>query len=152
MIFYMLIGLPASGKSTFYNNFLSHTILVSTDMYVQDHANNYNISYDEAFMSLDYKTIENCMIHMLNYSIKELKDITCDQTNLNIRSRSKKLKYVPSSYKKIGIVFNVDETVLNKQLAQRPGKNIPNNVMKNMKKSFQYPTLDEGFDFIYEVK
>jgi hypothetical protein len=37
-------------------------------------------------------------------------------------------------------------------LANRPGKNIPHHVIENMKKTFEEPSLDEGFISIAHIE
>ena len=73
------------------------------------------------------------------------KDIIWDQTSTTVKSRRNKFRSVPD-YDAIAVVFKtppIDE--LNKRLASRPGKDIPDYVMRSMISGFQYPTLEEGF-------
>jgi predicted kinase len=71
-----------------------------------------------------------------------------DQTNTSRKSRAKKLLQL-SEYNKIAVFFETPpDVVLDKRLASRPGKEIPDYVMRTMKENLEYPTLEEGFDVI----
>ena len=87
------------------------------------------------------------MYEMVMTAVKNDGDIVWDQTNLNRKTRAKKLIMIPDYYEKIAVVFPVPDD-LDKRLANRPGKTIPYHVMKNMIDSFEYPQMDEGFNVI----
>jgi hypothetical protein len=62
------------------------------------------------------------------------------------------LQQIPSNYKKVAIVFEIDDDELNRRLNERSnatGKTIPPHVIKSMAQSYIPPTKSEGFD---EVK
>jgi gluconate kinase len=53
-------------------------------------------------------------------------------------------------YEHIAIVFKTPDTEeLARRLASRPGKNIPDHVMRSMIENFDMPTEDEGFTEIW---
>ena len=59
---------------------------------------------------------------------------------------------LPSQYEHIAVVFKVPEPAeLTRRLASRPGKVIPAEVMENMIRNFEPPSLDEGFKEIWVV-
>jgi predicted kinase len=76
-------------------------------------------------------------------------DVIWDQTSVSIKSRKRKFNMLPK-YEHIAIVFKTpDEQELARRLAGRPGKNIPDHVMRSMIESFDMPTEDEGFSEIW---
>ena len=81
--------------------------------------------------------------------------VVIDRTNLTVKSRKKLLDIINKSaysYKKIAIVLECDPDVLEQRLNSRPGKSIPSHAINNMRKTFQKPTKEEGFDDIVEVR
>jgi gluconate kinase len=56
-------------------------------------------------------------------------------------------------YRMIAVVFKIpDVEELERRLNSRPGKHIPNHVMKSMINGFQMPTVEEGFDEIWHAE
>jgi len=151
---YMLIGVPAAGKSTWVSKApldWNNTVIASTDNYIEKVAKKENKTYTDVFQD-NIQNATNYMNNAIKNAIANNQDIVWDQTNLNRRSREKKLKQIPNNYKKIAVVFktpNMKE--LTDRLNQREGKNIPVDVLKNMINSFQEPTSNEGFDEIIFV-
>jgi tRNA uridine 5-carbamoylmethylation protein Kti12 len=78
--------------------------------------------------------------------------IIWDQTNLDSKTRRKKLQKIPSDYVKFAFVFDTpsDET-LNERIEQRKDKVIPRNILDGMISRFESPTEAEGFDVIIYV-
>ncbi len=83
-------------------------------------------------------------------AVEQKRNIIWDQTNLTVKSRSKKLDMIPSSYKKICVDFPIPSD-WEKRL-DRPGKVIPTNVRDRMKKMYDNPSLSEGFDEIITAR
>lgn len=155
----MLIGLPATGKSTFksirttpsHNGdclFRDFSIL-STDDYIDEVSERLNITYSEAFEA-HIKDATN----LFNAEMKFYSTVKCnvlvDRTNLTKKSRKNILDMFPT-HEKIAIVFSItDKKKHDWLLNNRNGKNIPINVIENMRASFEYPVEGE-FDAIYNV-
>lgn len=154
-ILYMLVGLPGSGKSTYSEKNLEPFLpgdffYYSTDHYIDKIAKELDLTYDAVFED-NIKDATTDMNLFLAEAIKSKRDIIWDQTNLTVNSRRKKLARFPIEYRKIAVVFEVPEDVLNERLANRPGKTIPAHVIKSMRDSYEPPTFDEdfgGIDFI----
>jgi predicted kinase len=149
----MLVGVPGSGKSTWIENRSygdegrgRNTTVLSTDYYIECVAKDRGLTYNEVFHDA-IKDADRTMWKNLEWAIERDDNIMWDQTNLNRKSRAPKLNAVPSTYRKIGILFPVpplDE--LERRLASRPGKLIPKGVMQNMIDCLTQPLLEEGFD------
>lgn len=151
---YMMIGVPASGKSTWLKKTIknpSRCDILSTDYYIDQYAEAVDRTYNEVFSEFISQATRE-MEKDLKFAVDNDLDIYWDQTNLNRKTRANKLRKIPSHYKKVAVVFpipEVNEWV--RRLESRPGKTIPSDVLVNMINTFAEPTLDEGFDEILEV-
>ncbi len=148
---YVLVGVPGSGKSTWLANQrwdMANTVFVSTDNHVEAYAKEQGKTYNDVFM--DYMpTAVKLMTADVVAARKAGKDIVWDQTSPSVKSRKKKTVMLPN-YRKIAVVFPTpDKEELERRLASRPGKHIPNSVVRQMIKSFTMPTVEEGFDEIW---
>lgn len=149
---YMMVGLSGSGKSTWIKENINTAFIYSTDKYIEDKATSLGSSYSDIFKDT-YKEAEEYMNGQLEKSIYMYRDVVWDQTNLTVKSRASKLSKFPQDYKKICVLFdNFDVDFLyDRMVEKRPEKIIPYHVLVNMAKSFQMPTLEEGFDEIIKV-
>lgn len=157
-IFFMLIGIPGCGKSTFVkklNAALEQPILVaSTDDLIEQEAVRRRLTYTQAFKEVNFKQISRQMNEMVAAAIKNNAWIAWDQTNVVKSSRRKKLATIPDTYTKIGITFHVDDKVLNERLmsrAQATGKVIAQHIVENMQRNYDAVTKDEGFSYLFEI-
>lgn len=149
---YQLIGVPGSGKSTWIKNqtWALGLPVVSTDNFVEAHAYKEGKTYNEVFK--DYMPIAvRLMANQALICQANNLDLIWDQTSTTVNSRRKKFNTLPG-YEHIAVVFKTPEPdELKRRLASRPGKNIPDNVMRSMIDGFEMPTLDEGFTEIIHV-
>lgn len=151
---YMMVGIPYSGKSTFIKNYFKDFdyVLLSTDDYIETVASQDGKSYTDTFTHV-YARASEFMYKQLQFALSNSLDIVWDQTNLTKKSRRQKLSLLPSTYTKIGCVFEIpeyEELLSRREL--RKEKIIHLDVIENMKKTFEFPSLEEGFDEIYKVK
>lgn len=143
---YQLIGVPGSGKSTWIKNqaWANYCVIVSTDRHVEDYAKTQGKTYSEVFdefMPVAIKLMADDVVKAREAN----KDIIWDQTSTTISSRQRKFNMLPD-YEHIAVVFNTpDLPELKRRLATRPGKVIPTQVMIQMIRGFQEPTIAEGF-------
>lgn len=143
---YQLVGVPGSGKSTWIKtqDWVKDCAIVSTDMWVDMEAERVGKTYSEIFDEYMPKAVK-LMANHIELARDKGMDIIWDQTSTGVGSRRKKFNMLPD-YEHIAIVFNTPEAdELARRLASRPGKNIPDHVMRSMISSFVMPTLDEGF-------
>lgn len=146
----ILVGVPAAGKSTFINQNLSDAVVMSTDNILDEYALEAGITYNESFLK-NMKRAEKEMWNRLDRHVDASTPvIVIDRTNLTIKSRARFIERVKGlGYKVEAIVFPVpDKKEWERRLNSRPGKNIPENVLKQMLTSFQMPLMDEGIDEI----
>jgi predicted kinase len=150
---YVLVGIPGSGKSTWYANnedLLGDTVYVSTDDFVEQEAARQGKTYNEVFKDF-MPTAVKLMAGVVNQARALNMDIVWDQTSTTVASRAKKFKMLPN-YEHIAVVFKTPEKAeLDRRLASRPGKNIPSAVMNSMIAGWEDPTKDEGFIDIWYV-
>jgi len=148
---YMLIGVPGSGKSTFVEAQDHNFVYVSSDYFVEKFAQKMGKSYDEVFKEVAPRAMR-LMNRRVQVARRNKHDVIWDQTNVRAKSRAKKLAMLPE-YRKVAMYFETPPAdILTERLANRPGKKIPDFVMRTMKESLELPTLDEGFDQIMRFR
>jgi predicted kinase len=154
---YMMIGIPGSGKSTYIKNVLqsqSNLISISTDEYIEKIAKEQNGTYSSVYDSA-INDANNWFNSELYKIMNSSSDFIWDQTNINIKSRKFKIKQLAKhNYEIHGIAFEVEKEVILDRLNKRAletGKFIPESIINSMIKSYQKPTLEEGFHNIIVV-
>jgi predicted kinase len=152
--FYMLIGVPASGKSTWRKANADNAEIISTDDIIDHRAKTIGVTYNDVFKDTIKEATELANRHALKaFAIG--KDVIWDQTNLTAKSRKPKLALVPEHYEKIAVCFRTpDDDEWQRRLDGRPGKSIPQHILRGMRDSMKFPTEDgdEGFDtIVYRV-
>lgn len=155
LTFIMLVGLPASGKSTIRKRLADkypYAVVLSTDDLVEAAAQETGNTYSGVFPSvidMATKKVEDLFDQSVNLGI----DIIDDRTNLTRWRRTNKLETVimRGGYNKVCIVVEVDEEERQKRMLERVGKTIPADVDTRMRESWQRPTVEEGFDEIIDA-
>jgi predicted kinase len=149
---YQLVGVPGSGKSTWLKNqdWALGLTVVSTDVFVEDYAKAQGKTYSEVFDEY-MPTAVDLMSKVVVHAREHGHDIIWDQTSTTVKSRARKFRML-RDYEHIAVVFSTpDQDELSRRLAGRPGKNIPDHVMRSMIDGFEMPTEDEGFTEIWRV-
>jgi predicted kinase len=149
---YQLVGVPASGKSTWVSTqeWAKDCVHVSTDEFVEDYAVSVGSTYSDVFE--DYMpTAIDLMCAKVVWARTQGKDVIWDQTSTTIKSRKRKFNMLPD-YEHVAVVFKTPEKAeLARRLASRPGKTIPLMVVKMMIAGLEDPTLEEGFKEIWHA-
>lgn len=147
---YQLIGVPGAGKSTWIKDqiWALGLTIVSTDAFVEDYAKAQGKTYSEVFK--DYMpTAVDLMAEQVVRARELGHTIIWDQTSTTLASRTRKFNMLPD-YEHIAVVFRTpDLDVLKERLANRPGKEIPWDVVQYMITNWEEPTLEEGFKEIW---
>jgi predicted kinase len=150
-IAYILVGVPASGKSSWIATLpvdWNKTVIASTDNYIERTAKSQGKTYNDVFHAHMPHAIKHMANSVVN-AVKNKNDIIWDQTSTTVGARAKKLRMLSSDYKKIAVVFlTPNEKEHQRRLASRPGKHIPAEVLVKMQADFVMPTTAEGFDEI----
>lgn len=147
---YILVGVPASGKSTWIGKQpfdWNRTVLVSTDGHVEKYAKSQGKTYSDVFK--DYMPIAvDLMVDDVLDAVEKKLDIVWDQTSTTIAARRKKFNML-RGYEMIAVVFSTPKPdELKRRLVSRPGKTIPDEVVQSMQSQWQEPSEAEGFDKI----
>ena len=147
---YQLVGVPGSGKSTWVKNqdWANDCVVVSTDEFVEAYAIEVGSTYSEVFE--DYMQIAvKLMADKVVRAREAGKDIIWDQTSTGVKARARKFNMLPD-YEHIAVVFRTPEPEeLARRLVSRPGKNIPDHVVRGMIDHFEMPDEEEGFKEIW---
>ena len=149
---YMLVGIPASGKTTWANNqsFTDDCVIISTDQYVEEYAAQTGKTYTEAFQEYMPIAVDR-MTDAVIEAREAGRNIIWDQTSTSIGTRAKKFRMLPDYYA-IAVVFSIPERQeLERRLASRPSKIVPIDVVDRMIGNWEEPTLEEGFMEIWKV-
>lgn len=148
---YFMIGVPASGKSTFIkgSSELKELKIASSDNFIQTYAETEGKTYDEVFsetIDLATKFMNACVDEYIKNDISFI----WDQTNLTKKSRAKKLARFPKHWKKVAVFLDTPQDAeWERRLASRPGKTIPKKILESMFNQLEPPDLvDEDFDRI----
>lgn len=151
---YQLVGVPGSGKSTWYRNQSwlgkdkKNHKYVSTDQHVEGYARDQGKTYSEVFEEYMPTAIQQMCVNV-NFAAALGLDIVWDQTSTTVASRQRKFNML-SNYEHIAVVFRTPEhTELFRRLWSRPGKDIPEHVIASMIANWEEPTLEEGFSEIW---
>jgi predicted kinase len=143
-----LVGAPAAGKSTWLRNqeWTDDTYVVSTDNIIEEIASGYGLTYNEAFKDV-IAFAEKVMWRELEWAARDGALIYIDRTNMSAKSRKRFIDFLkPYGYEFNAVVFpNPDPVEWERRLNSRPGKTIPENVIRSMVSSFRMPTCEEGF-------
>ena len=149
---YQLIGVPASGKSTWIKDqiWALGLTVVSTDAFVEDYARAQGKTYSEVFIEYMPRAVD-LMAEQVVFAREHGHTIIWDQTSTTIASRARKFRMLPD-YEHIAVVFKTPEhKELMRRLMNRPGKEIPDHVIASMIASWEDPTLEEGFTEIWNA-
>ena len=158
-ICYILVGMPASGKSTWIHDNAYKNLpgdepyyVASTDDTIETVSRLYDMTYNQGFKNL-INFAESVMWNDLPLAVEEGIKIYIDRTNLTVKSRKKFIDFLkPHGYTFKAIVFPTpDETEWHRRLDSRQGKTIPEYVLESMRNSYEMPTLSEGFDEIINI-
>ena len=147
---YQLVGVPASGKSTWVSEqeWASECAYISTDKHVEAYAKEQEKTYSEVFVDF-MPTAIGLMAEEVVDAREAGKDIIWDQTSTTIKTRARKFNMLPD-YEHIAVVFKTPEhKELMRRLMSRPGKEIPDHVIYSMIGTWEEPTVEEGFKEIW---
>lgn len=149
---YLMVGMPGMGKSTYAKTYIDdHDVYICSDEIIEQEARIVGKTYRDVFKDIIGPAQKICLARA-KLAFMADKVVVWDNTNLTVKSRASKLAMVPKHYKKVAIVvWCHDEVEHNRRLNNRPGKTIPDDVMKAMRESYVPPTYDEGFDGIFFI-
>ncbi len=144
---YMMIGLPASGKSTIAKDIAEkeNAVIIATDDLRQELLNDVNSQVDN---NLIFKEAEK----RLKQNIEKGKNVIFDATNINYKKRRDWLnRFNKYGVEKIGVLVATpyEECLERNKLRDRK---VPEEVIKRMYFNFYIPQYYEGFDDIQLIQ
>ena len=147
---FVMVGLPYSGNPTWIRKNLSGWPIVSSDMFIENMAAFKGKTYSEVFAdTIDRATA--AMNEIRKLMINKRRSFVHDQTNLTAKKRKNLIRDL-DGYHVIAVCFDIPEDLHRERIASRPDKHVPDHVMESMRRNFEIPTLDEGFDEIIMVR
>jgi predicted ABC-type ATPase len=157
---YVMVGLPGLGKSTLLNfvdnpEFCDTVFVYSTDRYIENAADRLGKTYDDVFEEY-VGSATKYMNDALDSAIKDGVDVYWDQTNLGVKKRAKIINRMRQAGYAVHCICVIPpgagwvdaQTEWKHRLANRPGKTIPDRVMKSMIDNYVEPEPEEGFDTV----
>ena len=142
--FYMTVGCPASGKSTWAEQYKDGFIIVSSDAIRAD------LYGDESIQGNPVEVFELAKKHIVD-ALKQGKDVIFDATNMKYKNRMNIMREVnkfSSEYLiKVCEIFVEPIDVLLERNANRE-RHVPEHVIRRMTQQFEMPTCAEGFNLI----
>jgi predicted kinase len=143
-----LVGLPASGKTTWRDQCRTDQFVASSDDFIEAMAKDQGKTYNDVFLDAIEPATKH-FNHMISHAVSQNANLIIDRTNTNVDGRRKILARIPFDWKKVAIVFKcLDFEVWKKRLMNRPGKLIPASAITDMMMKFETPTIAEEFDEI----
>lgn len=140
---FLLVGLPASGKSSFCESFRNNknTVILSSDAIRKE-------LFGSEECQKNNKLVFMTLHKRLEESLAKDKDVVYDATSLTKQVRANIIsKFRNKASKIICVYFNTPLKECIKRNERRDRK-VPVNVMKDMAKRLEEPEMDEGFDHI----
>lgn len=138
----ILVGLPASGKSTYAGKYAQiGWRVISSDSIREELFGDASIQKkpDEVFAQ---------MLERLEISMNNNENIIIDATNLTVKNRAFFLQTIVNySYTVVAIVFNTPLEECKKRNDERDRK-VPIEVIEHMARKIELPSKDEGFEII----
>lgn len=141
MIFYTMIGLPGSGKSTFAANH-PECVVVSTDAIRGE-------LFGDKNEQKDGKLVFDVAYARLTKAVEAGQDAIFDATNLQRKYRKKIFQMFPNAYH-VAIFVNTPVDVCKERNAKRD-RVVPETVIDRMASNLNPPTIAEGFKEIIEI-
>lgn len=138
--FTMLVGLPASGKSTYAIKNEGNAIWLSSDNLREEIHGDVNNQADPAmiFQEMAKRTKE---------ALKEGVSVIYDATNISRKKRKGLLQQLPKGvHKKVVYMTTPHDVALTFNMKR--GRTVPHGVIKKMYKNLQIPIYSEGWDEI----
>lgn len=153
---FIMIGLPASGKSTLINKLqkdfgIKHVL--STDTLAEEYAEKNNLTY-KAAIKTNFKEFKKEMQNKASLIKINKEDFIWDQVNSNKNIREAKVRMFKNDFYVIGILMNpTSEQILNRMIDRKlySDKDLSSAMIFEMSKLFSMPEISEGFKEILVV-
>ena len=155
----ILVGPPASGKSTWRTKFLASQteewVIASTDDLVEEWATERGLTYDEAHSKAPWGQFNKTFKYAYRNALTAGKNVIIDRTSMSAKNRKDYFKDLPEGTEVEAVVFVVDDVELKQRMKARKeatGKSVPYAALAAMQKRYETPTKDEGFTKITYIR
>lgn len=147
----VMMGIPGSGKTTVVKELFRDMEVHSTDQYIEALARMSGKTYNEMWRQNIKEATRKFKVDV-EHSICLDEDFVVDRTNLTEKGRKEILNKLPEHYVKIVCVVGCDHRIAKGRNNLRDsGRRISDEVISEMIGKYEYPTPDEGFDYIVHV-
>ena len=150
---YVMIGIPASGKSAFTVDFAKRGYNILSSDEIRERIFGEGFPADEKERNRLKSAVFNLIRKEARAMLKDGESVVIDATNLNRKKRIKLLSYfneVPCHKK--AMLFITSPEVCKERNKMRPiGKRVPSEYMDRLMRGFEVPVLGEGWDEIIPV-
>lgn len=122
-----LIGYPGSGKSTYINKHYPDFVRISSDKYIEEHADQNETTYSDVFNDFIKIATKN-MNEEFDYAVEQRDSMVIDKMNLTEKSRNQFINRLPQKEYDIEYVFMdtpKDELLKRNEDRKRYGRNVP---------------------------
>ncbi len=146
-ILFLLVGIPASGKSTYARKI---TKITPNSIWVsRDNIRNSLLTDKDKFFDKETQVFNN-YINQINNLLNKGYTVFADATHVNKASRLKVLTRINTPCTKVAIVFDRQLQLCLSRNAKREGTaRVPDVAIHNMANKFTIPTKSEGFFKIF---
>lgn len=144
----VLVGIPASGKSTLAKQLLNEkSVAISRDKI------RFSMIKDgEDYFSKE-KEVYNLFVKEINENLALGKTVIADATHVSKSSRRKLLNRINKDVTKIALVVSTNVETCKERNSKRAGlEKVPNSAIDRMVSNFEYPEEEEGFKYILYVE
>lgn len=148
-VLYVAVGLPASGKSTFFrNNRFENTVYVSRDLI------RYNLLDDDEKYFEHENEVFKTFVNTISFALKSDQNVIADATHLTHKSRAKLINAINKHITLYSIVFVYFDTPYEECIDRNEHRSgrayVPEKVIENMNNSLEIPQLSE-FSNCYNI-
>jgi predicted kinase len=140
----LLIGPPASGKSTYISNLEKSVTVLSRDNCLMELATSKD--YSEAWNEVDQKEVDKLFQQRLVAAIAAKEHFVVDMTNMTVKSRRKFTQDKRLSCNAVVFITPYHELITRNE--NRVGKTLKTFIIRDMCKRFQFPYELENFNDI----
>lgn len=133
---YTMVGLPASGKSTFTNNH-KECVIVSTDEIRTE-------LFGSAEEQKDSNKVFTIAFNRIRKAIDDNKDVIFDATNVTKKNRKNVLRRF-KNVEHVAVFLNINKEICKERNSKRERK-VPEFVIDRMAEKLEIPTIAEGFN------
>lgn len=138
----MLVGLPASGKSTYAGKYARIGWRVISSDSIREEL------FGDASIQKEPNKVFARMLEHLEISMNNNENIIIDATNLTVKNRAFFLQTIANySYTVVAIIFNTSLEECKKRNSERK-RQVPIEVIEHMAGKIELPSKNEGFEII----